>query len=143
MSRPRYGWWGYVKYMIRRYPSLAARLKDMQTPSVTPNLSGMPCGSGVTDTTAAAALRQLPKDQQREYTAVSAAVESTKKRPDSSERLRLVSLIFWERSHTLEGAALVLHVSPRTARRWHGEFIRLVAREYGLLESPPGEKREE
>ena len=20
MSRPRYGWWGYVKHMIRRYP---------------------------------------------------------------------------------------------------------------------------
>lgn len=70
----------------------------------------------------------------REHIAVEAAIEQTNAYPDGRERLTLVSLVFWKRTHTLEGAAMAVNVSDRTARRWHTDFIRLVAKEYGLLE---------
>lgn len=34
MSKPRYDWWGYVKGMIRRYPSLCAEYAEQETQSI-------------------------------------------------------------------------------------------------------------
>ncbi len=33
MSKPRYGWWGYVKNMIRRYPSLKMEYEYLHSQS--------------------------------------------------------------------------------------------------------------
>ena len=70
----------------------------------------------------------------RESCAVSAAVCETGELLDGGDRLKLVQLIFWDKTHTLEGAALAVNCSERTARRWHTEFIRCVAKHYGLLD---------
>ena len=70
----------------------------------------------------------------REHGAVEHAVSITRGLPDGAERMALVDMIFWRRSHTLTGAAGVCHVSERTAQRWHADFIWLVAREFGLTE---------
>ena len=102
MSKPRYSWWGYIKAVIRRYPSL----KDEEV-------------SGVT---------------QREKEAVKAAVEATGQLENGSDRLMVVDLVFWRRTHTLEGAAMQVHVSLRTAQEYHRQFIRLVAKNIGLLD---------
>lgn len=70
----------------------------------------------------------------REREAVERAVRQTMRLDNGQDRLRVVELVFWQQTHTLEGAAMMVPCSERTARRWHTEFIRLVAREYGLLE---------
>lgn len=95
MSRPHYGWWGYVKDIIRRYPS-----------AVTP----------------------------REYEAVRAAIEQTERMSNGYDRLKIVDLVFWKRTHTLPGSALLVPCSERAAQRWHAEFIKTVARNFGLLD---------
>ena len=125
MSRPRHGWWSYAKYMIRQYPALKARLDELQSQSVTANLSGMPHGGGVSDPTADAATRELPTEKQREFEAVRGAVESTLAHKGTGrERLELIRLVYWANTHTLEGAALKLHISSPTAKRWNGDFVR-------------------
>ena len=105
MSRPRYGWWPYIKSMIRRYPQLRS----------TPD-------------------EALSAVDRREYDAVRQAADETMQLPGGDARLGVIELMFWRRSHTLEGAAAAVHVSERTARRYHTDFIRLVAKKYGLLE---------
>ena len=133
MSRPRHGWWSYAKYMIRQYPALKARLEELQSQSVTANLSGMPHGGGVSDPTADAATRELPPEKQREFEAVRGAVESTLAHKGTGlERLELIRLVYWANTHTLEGAALKLHISYRTARRWCQEFTEMVGEKYGF-----------
>lgn len=102
MSKPRYSWWGYIKAVIRRYPSLM----DAEV-------------SGVA---------------KREKEAVRAAVEATEQLDNGADRLMVVDLVFWSRTHTLEGAAMQVHVSERTARRWHTEFIMLVGKYRGMLD---------
>lgn len=72
--------------------------------------------------------------QSAEYQAVMDAVAQTEAMCNGKERLRLVKIVFWSRTHTLEGAALELHCSDRTARRWHTDFILLVAKKRGLLD---------
>ncbi len=71
MSRPHYGWWGYVKDIIRRYPALCAQEAALRETCISPNLSGMPHGSGApSDPVADAALRELPEVNRRELNAV-------------------------------------------------------------------------
>ena len=96
MSKPRYGWWPYAKWMIRSYKGGGLMTKD-------------------------------------ERAAVEAAVKETEQLADGGERLRLIDLVLWKRTHTLQGAALACYVSERTAQEWHRQFIRIVGQKRGLL----------
>lgn len=79
-------------------------------------------------TTETAALRQLTGKEQEELYAVEAAIAAS-----SAETVQLIRMVFWRRSHTLQGAALELHLSYRSARRRQADFLRRVARHRGLL----------
>lgn len=70
----------------------------------------------------------------KESCAVSQAVSETASLQDGEERLKFIRLVFWDKTHTLEGAAMAVNCSDRTARRWHTDFIKCVARNYGLLD---------
>lgn len=96
MSKPRYGWWPYAKWMIRSYKGGGLMTKD-------------------------------------ERAAVEAAIKETEQLADGGERLRLIDLVLWKRTHTLQGAAPACYVSERTAQEWHRQFIRLVGQKRGLL----------
>ena len=48
------------------------------------------------------------------------------------ERQKLAAMVLIRQSHTIPGAALKLHISERTAQRWHAEFICAVAQRLGL-----------
>lgn len=134
MSKPRYKWWSYVKAMIRQYPALAAEYEDLKRQSLTANYAGMPRGGAAGRTTEDVALREMETTKQREYEAVRRAVEATKRMRTGRDRLRVIKLVLWDNSCTLDGAALKVHISPRTARAYHGDFIRLVAKNYGLMD---------
>ncbi len=135
MSRTHYGWWAYVKDMIRRYPSLREQLSDLQSQSTTADYSGTPHGSGGESRAVEnLAIRELPHNEQREYEAVRGAVAHTRMMPSGKDRLKIIELVFWQRSHTLEGAAASVPVSYRQAQRYHAEFILLVAQKYGFLD---------
>ena len=100
----RYDWWSYVKAMIRRYPQMVRK--------------GDTIGNA----------------ERREREAVERALQSIALLPDGESRSELVRLVFWRQSHTIEGAAMVLHCSESTALRWHRDFIYRVAREFGLMD---------
>ena len=124
MSKPRYDWWPYVKGMIRRYPALKERYMDLHSPSVVANLSGMPSGTSVSRPTENVALRELPTTEQREFEAVRKAIETTERYANGLDRLRIINLVLWKQTHTIEGAAQQIPCAWRTAAQWHGEFIR-------------------
>lgn len=102
MSKPRYGWWGYVKWMIRQYP--AREGKYIQGKALD------------------------------EHMAVQRAIDQTMKLDNGQDRLRAVDLVFFKQTHTLEGAALMVPCSYDTAQKYHAQFIKLVAKNYGLLD---------
>lgn len=134
MSNPRYDWWGYVKGMIRRYPELCMREKELKECRVSPTLETISHGKGkVSDPTACAALRELPEINRREKAAVEKAIEETTKMETGEERMKMVRMVFWDHTHTIAGAARKLNRCERTLVQWHGDFIRLVAECFGLL----------
>jgi len=134
LSRPRYDWWSYVKGMIRRYPELCERYTELHRVSMAVDYSGMPKGDSASRGVENIAVRELPGTAQREYEAVRRAIEQTLNYPNGRDRLRVIRLVLWDRSHTLEGAALVVPCSARTARRYHTDFVMRVAKNYGLLD---------
>ena len=132
MSKPREKWWGYVKACIREYP---ATYKELQTarqeiavPAKNPSRpteweallhieGGFLTGDGGI----------LSGQRAREFYGVRNAIAETVKLKDGMDRMRMIEAVFWKQTRTLSGAAALLHVSERTARRWHGDFIRLAA----------------
>lgn len=136
MSKPRYDWWPYVKGMIRRYPSLKAKYDSLHTPAMTVAYSEHIGGGGAGRTTETVALRELPRNDQREYEAIRCTIKHTENLAKGKRRMQLIRLVHWERSHTLVGAAVSLHIGEATAWRWNGDFIRLAAKfakKYGLI----------
>lgn len=133
MSTPRYDWWGYAKGMIRRYPSLAeARREGLPSAGVSA-ATPVPGQGDISRPAEVLALRPA-STADRECEAVRRAIATTRRMHSGDERLRLIELVFWHRTHTLEGAAQCCHVSYRLAARWHGEFVRLVASYFGLMD---------
>lgn len=134
MSKPREIWWSYVKAMIRRYPSLRAAYSDAKMPIISAAYSDITRCRGTSRPTEVAALKELPATQQKEYESVHKAIEITKRGYDGSDRLKLIKMVFWDKTHTINGAAMEINIAESTAVRWHGDFIRLVAKYYGLID---------
>ena len=133
MSNPRYDWWTYAKGMIRRYPQLKREYEDLHTMGTTSNYSGMP-RSFAGRTLECISLRELPLTSQREYEAVRRAIQITQRYANAKDRLYVIDGVFWRQSHSLQGMALLVPCHYKTAQGWHNVFIRLVAKEYGLMD---------
>lgn len=134
MSKPRYGWWPYAKDMIRRYPALKSEYEELHRMSTTQKFSDEPRGNNASRTLECVAIRELPHNRQREYEAVRRAIEQTERTRNARDRLYIIKLVLWDKSHTLEGAAIMAPCSIATAKRYHGEFIKAVGKYYGLLD---------
>ncbi len=134
MSKPRYHWWGYVKWVIRDYPMKKAELTAMKAMCITPAYSGMPGGGEPQRGVEKLALKGFSGQKKREFEAVSKAIEITSNYKDGDSRLKFITMVFFEQTHTLVGAGHALYVCERTAQEWHREFIRLVASFMGFLD---------
>ena len=131
--KTRYRWWGYIKAVCRAYPAHKKELEALRRQAITPRYDAGPRSSGTNRTTEAVAMRTLPPADQRELDAVEAAISETKGKPNGDLRVKLATLVFFQQSCTLYGAADKCHVSYATARRWHADFILCVALHFGLL----------
>lgn len=134
MSKPRYRWWGYVKNVLRAYPSLEREYNELFEPAMTPTLSGMPSGGEVGRKTEATALRELPRSKQRELESVRKAIEQIDRLDAGRDILRVADMVFFKNTHTLAGAAYAIGISYETAKIYQRRFILAVAKNYGLLE---------
>lgn len=134
MSTPRYDWWSYVKGIIRRYPALKELHDSLMSQQITPVYSPTIGGRAPGRSTEDAVLAGMGKTGMREYYAVASAINITQAQRDGEAKIKLVNLIYWKGTHSLVGATMECHVSERVGREWHRQFIRLVAKEYGLLD---------
>lgn len=114
--------------MIRLYPERMAELRRRQEAAVTANYNALPGGSEASRTTEDLGTVSLGKAVDREVAAVRYAIEHTEMLRDGQERIRLIELVYWKKTHTLAGASEACHVSERTGRQWHGDFIHTVAK---------------
>ena len=133
MSKPRYRWWGYVRNVIRAYPALKEKYDDLHEQSVTAKYSTQPRAGGDGRSLENIALRELMPQEQREYQAVLDAIAATLRYDTGNERVKFISAIYFSGpQRRLSDVYPMFHIAEATARRWHGDFIRLVAGYLGL-----------
>lgn len=123
------GWRQEARSAVRRFPSLWQKEKDLHAGKVTPNYTGMPSAQTASRTTELIALKQLPPYEQKQLEAVRGALEALENQYPATVQIRkdLIKLLYWRRSHTLEGAAYVLHIAEPTARQYDRQFIERVS----------------
>lgn len=68
-----------------------------------------------------------------EREAIEYAIEQTRRMQDGAERMALIEMVFFRKTHTLGGAALALHCEYETAKRRQQQFIRMVGQKRGLM----------
>ena len=136
MSKPRYYWWSYVRAMIRNYPVLKASLEELHEVKVTAayGLNGGGGSGGISRPTEQAAIRELPTTQQREYEAVKRALTYYADKSYGEDFLRFVSLYYWQQRGTIAAISRRMSYDPRYIREWNRNFVRAVAKNYGLMD---------
>ena len=122
------GWRHDTREAIRKYPELKRRDRELKETALIAQYGGRIGGKSTetSRTAEAAAMRQLPRDEQRELDAVSTAIQTTMRYRNGELRIRIIDLVYWRNTHTLEGAAMEVHVSGKTAQGWHSDFVELV-----------------
>lgn len=121
-----YRWRARARAAIKRYPELLQAEADLRAGKVTPAYSGIPGGGSASRMTELLAMRELPKDAQRDLDAVRLALDTIKRYRNADLRYRLIEISYWRRTHSIDGAAMLIHVAPRTAHEWDRGFIELV-----------------
>lgn len=133
MNRMNDNWRPWAINAMRDYLYFGRIKKDSQRQSITAQYNKGPGAHGVSRTTEAAAMRTgLTRQQERELDAVERAVKTTRRGPDGKLRVKVVEMVYFRGSHTIEGAAQQVHVSYKTAWRWTDNFIRLVGKNLGV-----------
>ncbi len=120
--------------MIRRWPALKELHNDLHAVSGIANYTGMPGNPNPARSTEDIAVRDLPGTARREYEAVRRTIAATERYKNGRDRLKIIKLVYWDKTHTLEGAALSVPCSIQTAWKWNQEFIRMVASHFGLMD---------
>ena len=119
--------------MILDYQRLREVMEDLRSQTITAVVSGMPHGGGAGRTVEQIALRTLPQDDQKAYDAVTGAIAVTEAKPGGKERIAMIRYLYWGRNrHKLTDAAMHCNISVQTAKRWHGDFVRMVGLCYGF-----------
>lgn len=132
MSKPRYNWWSFALAIIRDYPMRCSQLKNLRQAGTAQEKNGTPTGAGPSRATENIALRQLPPQEQREYEAVHKALRRTAAMKAGKVRQEIIKLTMWK-GYTIAGAALMVHETDYTVRRYRWQFVMLVGHMYGFL----------
>jgi len=71
---------------------------------------------------------QLSPRESEEREAVKTAISDIGRQRDGTDVLKIVEMVDWSKTHTLDGAAMRLHMHVNTAKARRSRFIRAVAK---------------
>lgn len=133
MSKYRYWWWPNVARALRTYPYLKKLQAEPPDTVITPSYTGMPRGGGNARPTERAMMKRKLSQREEDFiNAVDRALIDVARWPDGKAIIRLIELVDFQRRYTIAGAAMVVHVSEKTAKRRRARFIELVGLYYGF-----------
>ena len=135
MGKAKEPYWSYVKSIIREYPQLEKEMKKPLEQRMSISFEAGGGGGKIGNPPQDCVIHDLPPKKQRKYDAITNAILKTRlKHPDNAdERLKIIDLVYWKQSHTIEGAAMRIPCHRNAAGSWQGDFIKLVADELDLV----------
>lgn len=135
MSKYRHWWRPTVEKALKQYPQLKAMKADLQSGSVTANYSGMPRSGGVSRTTEVLGTKHLSQQEELLIYAVDRTIKEISRHRDGADVLKIVDMVDFKQSHTMEGAALALYMHRVTASDKRTRFVDMVGKYMGFTET--------
>ena len=120
-------WRTEARAALRNYPKAKRKQNETGEQQITPNYSGQPGSHTARRTTEDIALRvKLTPYEENVISAVEFMMKMQCAYPNAEERMRMIRLVYFKRTHTLEGAAMECHYADRTVKRWNNEILTAV-----------------
>ena len=120
-------WKNEARNALRQYPRAKRRQNELSDMQITPAYGGTVTSHTATRTTENVALRSnLTPYEESVISAVEFMMRMQSAYPNGQERMRMIKLVYFQRTHTLEGAAMECNYSDRTVKRWNTEILTAV-----------------
>lgn len=84
----------YIREVLRDYPKICAKLPEKRT-----------------------------RNEQRRVEIVESVLETVDQMPDARSKRKIIEIVYFKKSYTLQGAALQIPVGERTAQRWNAQIM--------------------
>jgi len=124
--KPKDTWRRRTRTAAHAYPGLKAAERELREVRITPTFDHENA-HGSFRSTEDAAIRELPPAQRRQLEAVENALRAMSSLASAEDRQKLIQMVYFTgRRYTIDGAALQIPVSPRTAQLWNSDFLLLV-----------------
>ena len=112
---------------LRNYPKAKRKQNETGEMQITPAYNGQPGSHTARRTTEDVALRvKLTPYEEAVISAVEFAMDMQCRTHNGQERMLMIKLVYFKRTHTLEGAALECHYSVEAIKRWNNEILTAV-----------------
>lgn len=131
MSKYKHWWRPNVERAIKQYPMLCEKKKDLQAASMTANYNAMPSGNEPSRTTENLGTRFLSEQEEKILFSVGRAIDEIMRQRDGEDVMRIVTLVDFKQTHTVDGAAIALYMHRNTAACRRTRFIDLVGKYMG------------
>lgn len=120
-------WRSEARAALRQYPRAKRKQGETGEMRITPAYGGTPGGGAASRTTENVALGvKLTPHEENVIGAVEFMMRMQSVYPNALERMKMVRLVYFQRTHTLEGAAMECHYADRTIKRWNNEILTAV-----------------
>lgn len=119
-------WRGEAKAALRAYPK-AKRKQNENEMQITPAYGGAAVQHSASRTTENVALRQrITAYEENVISAVEFMMRMQCTYSNAQERMKMIELVHFKRTHTLIGAADIVHYSPEALKNWNREILTAV-----------------
>ena len=120
-------WRTEARAALRTYPKAKRKQNETGTQQITPAYNGQPGSHTARRTTEDVALQvKLTPYEENVISAVEFMFRMQNAYPNAEQRMKMVKLVYMQRTHKLEGAALECHYSVEALKRWSNEILAAV-----------------
>ena len=117
-------WRGEARKALRDYPRIKKRQSLLKSQQITPVYGGAAVQHSASRTTEDVALRTtLTEREENVISAVEFMLNMQSRYYNADARMRMVRLVYWARTHTLQGAALEVGYNINTIKAWNTEIL--------------------
>lgn len=117
-------WRGEARKALRDYPRIKKRQSLLTSQQITPVYGGAAVQHSASRTTEDVALRTtLTEREENVVSAVEFMLNMQSRYYNADARMRMVRLVYWARTHTLQGAALEVGYNINTIKAWNTEML--------------------
>lgn len=141
-------WKGHVKELVYNYHQYKRCIREFEESIAYKSsvrdevvngehIDYRPCGGGTSDKTQQRAFELMSDERinflRKAVAAVDYAIYVTERKRGGTDMMKIIKAVYWDKTHTLYGAAMLIPISERQVKNWNADFLHLVAQKMGFV----------